>query len=186
MSETTSIVAAVISLIITIGLYIFILPDSKRASLNNVCKKIHDFLKIRGLITEAIFRFLYVSTVVSCVVEGIFLLFEDFGKGLLLIILGPIASRILFEVLLIAFLLVRNVIEINNHLKGIEPINDEEEKISVGEVISNIGKKMQDITTTATTTSSQEPKKDEKTCANCGKVIPEGSTFCVHCGTKVE
>ena len=43
------------------------------------------------------------------------------GYGLLLMILGPIVVRLIFEFLMMALLLVKNVISINNKLR--EPSN---------------------------------------------------------------
>ena len=176
--SSNTLLSLIISIILVISLYIFILPDTKRSSLNKGFLAIHDFLKIKRLMVESIFRFLYVFFVVSSIVSGFLLLFKSFGRGLTLMILGPIICRIIFELLLMSILLVKNVMEINNHLKGIdEPSTDSNFTAEV--IFSKVGRKIQDITTT-TNSSTENPN----TCSKCGKPIPEDGIFCVHCGTK--
>lgn len=180
MSTTTSIIAAIISIILVIVLYIFILPDAKRPMLNKFFQMVHDFLKIKRLMIESIFRFIYILSVVLSVVEGIFLLFDNFGKGILLIIFGPIISRIIFEILLMGVVLVKNVMEINNHLKGIDAPVDIESGVSVENILSKVSEKITDITT------AQQPVAGGRVCSKCGKPVPEDSAFCIHCGTPIE
>lgn len=115
----SSIIATVISLILVILLYIYVLPESKRPQLNKLLTFIHDFLTIKNLWIEKIFRFFYVLSAVSSLVFGIFLIFKDttFLAGIALILFGPIASRITYEAMLLPVLLVQNAIEINERLK---------------------------------------------------------------------
>jgi hypothetical protein len=115
----SSIIATVISIILVILLYIYVLPESKRPQLNKLLTFIHDFLTIKNLWIEKIFRFFYVLSAVSSLIFGIFLLFKDttFLAGIALILFGPIASRITYEAMLLPVLLVQNAIEINERLK---------------------------------------------------------------------
>jgi len=175
------IFAIIISIILVLGLYLFILPDSKRNTLNKFFKAIHDFLKIKKLMIESIFRFLYVFCVVFFIVDGIFTLFNSFGTGLLMIIFGPIVSRITFELLLMSVILVKNVMEINNHLKGVST-PEETSNLSAGEIFANVSKKIENITQTSDT----EKSENTCTCPSCGKTLPEGNEFCIYCGTKLE
>lgn len=180
MSTLAPIISFIISIVLVILFYVLILPDAKRPTLNKGFQTVHDFLKIRKLMVESIFRFMYVFAVIFTVVQGITTLFDRFWIGLLQIILGPIACRLVFELLLMGVLLVKNVMEINNHLKGVNS-SSEESSISVENIFANVGKKLQDITTnsSANTPSSGSP------CPKCGKAVPEESAFCIHCGTQI-
>ena len=115
----SSIIATVISLILVMLLYIYVLPENKRPHLNKLFTFIHDFLSIKTLWIDKIFRFFFVLSAVSSLVYGIFMLFNDttFLLGLGMIIFGPIASRVVYEVMLLTVMLVQNVIEINEQLK---------------------------------------------------------------------
>ena len=115
----SSIIATVISLILVILLYIYVLPESKRPHLNKLFTFIHDFLSIKTLWIDKIFRFFFVLSAVSSLVYGIFMLFNDntFLLGIALIVFGPIVSRVVYEIMLLTVMLVQNVIEINEQLK---------------------------------------------------------------------
>ena len=124
------IIAAVLTLVATVLLYIFVLPEKKRDSLPKIGQIVHDILHFKSLFIEKIIRFFYVLTTVWCVLTGFFMLFgissyESYyysrtewygGYGILLMILGPIALRIIFETIMMGILLVKNVMQINNKL----------------------------------------------------------------------
>ncbi len=184
MSTTSIIISAILTLLLVIVLYIFILPQSKRASLNTFFQMVHDFLNIRRLMVESIFRFIYVCCVVFCIIFGFIYLFEDFKVGIMLILLGPIASRIVFESLLLVFILTRNVMDINNHLKGIDSTPEKTSSVSFGDLASKFGQTIQNITTSQT--APQAPVPGQKVCSKCGKPISGESAFCIYCGQKVD
>ena len=209
VSEAMAVIAFLVTIVIVIILYVFILPDEKRPKLNKYFRYIHDFLKIRGLMIESIIRFFYVFFVVFTIVAGIITLPDKFWDGLFTIILGPIICRIIFEFLLLQILLVKNVIEINNHLKGIKDESSSETPVDfsskAASFIGGLGKKIQDVTTSGVyEKSSNDAKVDDnggffeqdpdsggyseneiKTCPSCGKLVPEDSDFCIYCGTKI-
>ena len=203
-SSSTFVIAMIITLIIVIALYVLILPDSKRPMLNSFFKGVHDFLKVKKLLLEEIFRFVYIFAVVACVVLGFIGLFKSFGMGLLIMILGPFACRIIYECMILGLILVRNVIEINNYLHGIQKTPTEKSNISVEKIINGVSKTLKDITTTpvppapqpstapvdSEQTSSEQASSEQasgsaKFCPSCGKALPDGSEFCIYCGTKL-
>ena len=169
-SSSTFVIAMIITLIIVIALYVLILPDSKRPMLNSFFKGVHDFLKVKKLLLEEIFRFVYIFAVVACVVLGFIGLFKSFGTGLLIMILGPFACRIIYECMILGLILVRNVIEINNYLHGIQKTPTEKSNISVEKIINGV---------------SKQASGSAKFCPSCGKALPDGSEFCIYCGTKL-
>lgn len=110
----------------TVLAFIFILPENKKATLPAVLKKIADILDFRTLFIEKIVKALYLFLTFSCICVGLFMLisvnygfYTDMwmgGIGLLIMIIGPIVIRILFESTMLFILLVQNVIEINKKL----------------------------------------------------------------------
>lgn len=124
---------AIASLIVTIVLCLTVVPDKKRDSLKGFGRFLNDLFNFRGLLIEAIIKVLYVLITVTFVVGGFFMLFivntqENFFTGetssvwygwvgLIAMILGPIATRLLFEGMMLFILLVKNTIQINNKLK---------------------------------------------------------------------
>lgn len=125
------IIAATLTVVATVLLYIFVLPEKKRDSLPKIGQIVHDILHFKSLFIEKIIRFFYVLTTVWCVLTGFLMLFgittyESYyyshtewygGYGILLMILGPIALRVIFETIMMGILLVKNVMQINNKLK---------------------------------------------------------------------
>ena len=110
----------------TVLAFVFILPDKKKAALPEALKKIANILDFRTLFLEKIIKALYLFLTFACICVGLFMLisvnygfYTDMwmgGIGLLIMIVGPIVIRILFESAMLFILLVQNVIEINNKL----------------------------------------------------------------------
>ena len=110
----------------TVLAFVFILPDKKKAALPDALKKIANILDFRTLFLEKIIKALYLFLTFACICVGLFMLisvnygfYTDMwmgGIGLLIMIVGPIVIRILFESAMLFILLVQNVIEINNKL----------------------------------------------------------------------
>lgn len=119
------VVGGVLALVGTIISLIFITPENKRASLNSFMKFLHDLFNFKFLLIEKLIKFLYILSTIACETVGFFLLFsEDYFlnmsllSGFILMIAGPIAVRLVFELMMMGILVVKNVIQINNKLKN--------------------------------------------------------------------
>ena len=114
----------------TVLALIFIVPEKHLPKLGKFGKFLHDAVNFKFLIVEKILQVLYILSTCLCVFVGLFSLlgftaYFDYGyfrwfggQGLLLLLLGPVAVRLTYELLMMALLLVKNVIQINNKLKG--------------------------------------------------------------------
>ena len=134
------IIGAVLAIAATILTFIFILPENKRPSLNKFFQVVADILNFKTLFIEKILKFLYILVTFYCIAAGFFMLFSGtyttsfWGgsssfhstalQGLLLMILGPIVVRIVYELLMLTIILVQNVISINKKLP--EPPKEEQ------------------------------------------------------------
>lgn len=126
-----SVIALLTAIAATVLLFIFVLPAKKREGLPKLLKVIHDVFNMKDLLFESILRVLYVFSSLACVFWGVFMIFGfqiyDSGRysytnwaggyGILVAILGPIALRIAFELVMMFVLLVKNTIQINKKLK---------------------------------------------------------------------
>lgn len=117
------VLGSIIALAATIAAFIIIVPEKKRANLKSkVLVYIHDLFNFKSLWLEKIIKFLYVFNTLACIGVGFFMLFSaEFGRwmggiGLLVIILGPIIVRIVYEFMMLTILGVKNLIDINNKL----------------------------------------------------------------------
>ena len=137
---------AILAIAATIVLFILVLPKSKNGKLpNKFLQFLHDALNFKILFLESILKAIYVLLTCLSIFVGFFLLFSRVGYGygygygyghytstflygLELLILGPILLRILYELLMLAIILVKNVIEINRKINspsdGSQPTED--------------------------------------------------------------
>lgn len=134
-----SIIGGILAVVATILAYVFIVPESRREKLNAFGKFLHDTCNFKYLIVEKILQALYIFFTADLIILGFFMLFaapKDFfgerhwlgGYGILIMILGPILIRLMYELLMMAILMLKNVISINNKLRN---QNGNEEKDSV-------------------------------------------------------
>lgn len=178
---TLTILAAIASLVATVLAFIFIVPDKRRDRLNSFGKFLHDTFNFKYLIVEKILQALYIFATVSVFFSGFFMLFyvqpgyEGYyysspsvwygGYGLLVMIVGPIAVRLAYEFIMMAILLIKNVIQINNKIKG------------------DNGETKADVFSAPKIKVPQKPAI--VTCPNCGMNVEDG-VFCTNCGAKMK
>lgn len=118
------IIATILAIIATVAAFILIVPESKREKLGRFGKFLHDAVNFKFLIVEKILQALYIFFTALVILVGFFMLFcSDWsgwmgGKGILLMILGPIAVRLSYELMMMAVLAVKNIISINNKLRN--------------------------------------------------------------------
>ena len=122
------IIAVVLAIAATVLAFIFIVPEKRREKLNAFGKFLHDLCSFKFLVVEKILQALYIFSTAFVVLYGVLQLFNvqrDYwtgasrwmgGTGLLCIIVGPIAVRLSYELMMMAVLLVKNVISINRKL----------------------------------------------------------------------
>ena len=191
------VVAILASIAATVLAFLFIIPEKKRAKLNKIGKFAHDFLNFKFLIIEKILQALYVLCTAFSVVFGFFMLFffeKGYtyysysgyayhtrakwygGWGLLLMIVGPIAIRLVYEGLMMAILLVKNVIQINNKIKGEAADTNTDAPAFTPVEAAPVAAPV------ATPVAAPIPAN---VCPNCRNELVPGSSFCTYCGTPV-
>ncbi len=124
---------AISAILATLLLYAFVFPEQKKARLNRFFKKVRKLLSFEYLLIEKVLRFIYVLMTMACVFGGFWALFRLFwvGRdayyyhnewlgygGIPIMVLGPIVVRILYESFMMFIMLVKNTIDIRNHLVG--------------------------------------------------------------------
>ncbi len=133
ISYSTGMILGVLHAIAaTVLLYIFILPKRKNGKLNAFLQQLHDFFNVKKLYLEEVLKFLYVLSTVLVICGGFFTMLSYeyswyyggrdslFVEGLLIMLVGPIVLRLIYEGTMMFILLVKNTMEINNKLKGAE------------------------------------------------------------------
>ena len=121
---TLGIIAILLAIIATVLAFIFIVPAKRREKMGKFGKFLHDACNFKFLIVEKILQALYIFFTALVILVGFFMLFcSDWsgwmgGKGILLMILGPVAVRLSYELVMMAVLAVKNIISINSKLRN--------------------------------------------------------------------
>ena len=176
------ILSIILALVATVLAFIFIVPEKKLGKLNKFGKFIHNTLNFKYLIVEKILQALYIFFTAYVILEGFFMLFVvdrwsgwQGLTGILTMILGPIAIRLVFEFTMMVIVLIKNVIQINNRLAG----KDSADIFAAPEI--PVPTKAPEAAPAATEAAPEAPAAAY--CTNCGAAVEPG-TFCTNCGTK--
>ncbi len=155
------IVGLILAIVATVLAYIFIMPKSKVKNLNKFLYFLHNVFTFKTLLVEKIFRALYVSTTIYCIISGFLTLFTSFLAGLLTMVLGPVSVRIVFEMIMMFVMLVQNTNAIRNKLCG-------EEETPAGEP------------------AQKQPPKEYVFCSACGTRYNKLDGRCPGCGQPLQ
>ena len=129
------VISALLALAATIVLFILVFPEKKKEKLNKFFLTLRKLLSSEYLLIEKIIRFFYVFNTLFCVIAGLLFIF-DFQKsysysyyyggssstvwlgwiGPIIMVVGPILMRLIYEASMMFIMLVKNTIDIRNHL----------------------------------------------------------------------
>lgn len=174
IDPTLSAIVCVLAIIATIVIFALFVPEKRKERLGAFGKFLHNTFNFKYLVIEKILQALYIFMTCSVILTGFFMLFKSFygrwmgGIGILVMLVGPIAVRLVYELLMMAVLLVKNVISINNKLKnqnGDKPASDVFSTQDIGDLVSGL-KSNRDIY-----------------CAACGSML-DADGNCPVCGKK--
>lgn len=181
------IIATILAIIATVAAFILVVPESKREKLGRFGKFLHDAVNFKFLIVEKILQALYIFVTAYLILCGFFMLFmapETWtgrhwlgGYGILLMVLGPIAVRLCYELLMMAVLLLKNVISINNKLR-----NQNEGKAQDGIfAVPDMSDLRQQLRSKAVRPQSPQNPSAPNFCSKCGSPLNEDGK-CPNCG----
>ena len=184
-SGTLAVVALILAVVATILAFVFIVPEKNRKKLNAFGKFLHDTVNFKYLIVEKILQALYIFLTAYIVLSGFLMLFrvEDTwsgskwygGEGLLTMILGPIFVRLVYEFIMMFILLVKNVIQINNKLKGDEGTAAKAPVFEAPVFEAPVQK---------APAAAEAPAA--AFCTTCGARVDADAAFCTVCGAKLK
>lgn len=132
-SKTAIIIGAVSALIISIVLYLLIMPKSKDGKLGNrFAQALHNFFNFKYMTIEVIAKFFNVFATFFFIVYGFFIMFckeyGDYGdylvwKGIKTMVFGPIQVRFIYEVVMLLVTRVKKLDAIEAKLNDKAPDN---------------------------------------------------------------
>lgn len=186
-NDDTSIIITVVSLLAALVLSIIFLPKASRERMGNGGRFFHDLFNFRHFFIGDILKFVYIFLTVSTILEGIYVLIEVGGEGLLIMLLGPVVIRLAYELIMMFISLVENVSDINKKLKG-QPTQAPQaptapftppvqEPVDYASFVKPV---------TPVTPAEQAPQQEKAVfCTNCGAKCEADSRFCISCGTPI-
>lgn len=185
------VIAAIIAFVLMILVLCLVTPAKKRDKLPGFFRVLHDIFNFNGLIIEVILKAAYIFATIYIILQSFFMIFigSEPLYYLLSMILGPIAIRIVFELIMMAVLLVKNVITINNKLKYPDDKKNKKDDGFGFDYSKYYAEKkeepaaVQEPAVMQTPVAESEPVKT--VCSNCGNVIADDAVFCNKCGTNI-
>lgn len=195
------IVAIIIAIVATVLAFIFIVPEKRRAQMGAFGKFLHDTCNFKYLIVEKILQALYIFATAYVILAGFFMLFmapQDWftgtrhwlgGYGLLTMIVGPIAVRLVYELLMMGILLVKHVISINCKLRNqndgaqADPFATPDMSAMKATLQQKAAERAQATPAAPVEPAAPAAPAEKKFCSACGTPL-DGADRCPHCGAQ--
>ena len=153
-ASLASALTIILSIIVAIVGIIFFLPQKNKDKFGKAFAKCHEFINFKTLIIDYVLKGMYILSTAMCIIGGFLTIFtvktyytttgtmfnqsreahsslsvDNLGTGILIMILGPILVRIIYELIMLTIVGVKNIIEINKKMdccKGDEPKTETE------------------------------------------------------------
>lgn len=177
-----AMVAVVLAIILTVLAFIFIVPEKRREKLNAFGKFLHDTCNFKYLVVEKLLQALYIFATIYFILIGFSMLFQSpyghwmGGIGIVIMIVLPLVLRLVYELLMMIVILVKNVIAINKKLKD-----------------QNDGTSVSNLFTTPDMSEMRAPLKQPKaepvqnnTPVHTAPTEANKPLFCTKCGTPLD
>ena len=118
--EIAIFVAILLAVVLSIVLYFTFLSKKYEGKYKGAKGKIYNFLSFNKFYTEDIMKLLYVVSVAVLVVAGFAMMFtHNFISGLLVLVLGNVALRISYELIMMFIIMCRKTVSIDRKMDKI-------------------------------------------------------------------
>lgn len=111
-----TVIAFVIAIAAGIMIYFMFVKDNKPVS--EKLQKLKDLLDFKTMLIEPILKIVYIIATVFIILFSFGLISLNFVSFLMVLILGPIAIRIVYELMMINIMIWKNTKEINDNIKA--------------------------------------------------------------------
>ena len=111
-----TVIAFIIAIAAGIMIYFMFVKDNKPVSEN--LQKLKDLLDFKTMLIEPILKIVYIIATVFIILFSFGLISLNFVSFLMVLILGPIAIRIVYELMMINIMIWKNTKEINDNIKA--------------------------------------------------------------------
>ena len=111
-----TVIAFIIAIAAGIMIYFMFVKDNKPVS--EKLQKLKDLLDFKTMLIEPILKIVYIIATVFIILFSFGLISLNFVSFLMVLILGPIAIRIVYELMMINIIIWKNTKEINDNIKA--------------------------------------------------------------------
>lgn len=111
-----TVIAFIIAIAAGIMIYFMFVKDNKPVS--EKFQKLKDLLDFKTMLIEPILKIVYIIATVFIILFSFGLISLNFVSFLMVLILGPIAIRIVYELMMINIMIWKNTKEINDNIKA--------------------------------------------------------------------
>ena len=111
-----TVIAFIIAIAAGIMIYFMLVKDNKPVS--EKLQKLKDLLDFKTMLIEPILKIVYIIATVFIILFSFGLISLNFVSFLMVLILGPIAIRIVYELMMINIMIWKNTKEINDNIKA--------------------------------------------------------------------
>lgn len=111
-----TVIAFIIAIAAGIMIYFMFVKDNKPVSEN--LQNLKDLLDFKTMLIEPILKIVYIIATVFIILFSFGLISLNFVSFLMVLILGPIAIRIVYELMMINIMIWKNTKEINDNIKA--------------------------------------------------------------------
>jgi len=111
-----TVIAFIIAIAAGIMIYFMFVKDNKPVS--EKLQKLKDLLDFKTMLIEPILKIVYIIATVFIILFSFGLISLNFVLFLMVLILGPIAIRIVYELMMINIMIWKNTKEINDNIKA--------------------------------------------------------------------
>ena len=111
-----TVIAFIIAIAAGIMIYFMFVKDNK--PVNEKLQKLKDLLDFKTMLIEPILKIVYIIATVFVILFSFGLISLNFVSFLMVLILGPIIVRIVYELMMINIMIWKNTKEINDNIKA--------------------------------------------------------------------
>ena len=111
-----TVIAFIIAIAAGIMIYFMFVKDNKPVS--EKLQKLKDLLDFKTMLIEPILKIVYIIATVFIILFSFGLISLNFVSFLMVLTLGPIAIRIVYELMMINIMIWKNTKEINDNIKA--------------------------------------------------------------------
>lgn len=112
-------VAIIVGIVVGCVLYFVFVRGDRNEKLTGNKAKFYNFLNFNKFYSEEIFKFLYIVGAAIITFVGIVMLFVNFVSGVVLLVVGNIALRVSYELLMMFIILCRRTASVDRRLERI-------------------------------------------------------------------